>query len=215
VSDDIAAYLAGLFSPEDDVLRAVRAAAERAGMPPIAVVPETGRFLQVLLRAAGARRVLELGTLGGYSAICMTRALPADGRILSLEISPEHAAFARRQLERAGVANRVEVRTGAALDLLPALEGERFDVVFLDADKASLPAYFDWALRLLRPGGLVIADNALRGGRVLDDRDGDPDLRGIREFNRKLATDSRVTGLVVPIGDGVGIGVLRADGTTT
>jgi predicted O-methyltransferase YrrM len=215
VSDDIAAYLAGLFSPEDDVLRAVRAAAERAGMPPIAVVPETGRFLQVLLRAAGARRVLELGTLGGYSAICMTRALPADGRILSLEISPEHAAFARRQLERAGVANRVEVRTGAALDLLPALEGERFDVVFLDADKASLPAYFDWALRLLRPGGLVIADNALRGGRVLDDRDDDPDLRGIREFNRKLATDSRVTGLVVPIGDGVGIGVLRADGTTT
>jgi len=215
VSDDIAAYLAGLFSPEDDVLRAVRAAAERAGMPPIAVVPETGRFLQVLLRAAGARRVLELGTLGGYSAICMTRALPADGRILSLEISPAHAAFARRQLERAGVANRVEVRTGAALDLLPALEGERFDVVFLDADKASLPAYFDWALRLLRPGGLVIADNALRGGRVLDDRDDDPDLRGIREFNRKLATDSRVTGLVVPIGDGVGIGVLRADGTTT
>lgn len=215
MSDDIAAYLAGLFSPEDDVLRAVRAAAERAGMPPIAVVPETGRFLQVLLRAAGARRVLELGTLGGYSAICMTRALPADGRILSLEISPEHAAFARRQLERAGVANRVEVRTGAALDLLPALEGERFDVVFLDADKASLPAYFDWALRLLRPGGLVIADNALRGGRVLDDRDDDPDLRGIREFNRKLATDSRVTGLVVPIGDGVGIGVLRADGTTT
>src|SRR6185437_10384563 len=162
MSDDITAYLAGLFSPEDDVLRAVRAAAERAGMPPIAVVPETGRFLQVLLRAAGARRVLELGTLGGYSAICMTRALPADGRILSLEISPEHAAFARRQLERAGVANRVEVRTGAAL------EGERFDVVFLDADKASLPAYFDWALRLLRPGGLVIADNALRGGRVLD-----------------------------------------------
>ena len=215
MSDDIAAYLAGLFSPEDDVLRAVRAAAERAGMPPIAVVPETGRFLQVLLRAAGARRVLELGTLGGYSAICMTRALPADGRILSLEISPAHAAFARRQLERAGVANRVEVRTGAALDLLPALEGERFDVVFLDADKASLPAYFDWALRLLRPGGLVIADNALRGGRVLDDRDDDPDLRGIREFNRKLATDSRVTGLVVPIGDGVGIGVLRADGTTT
>ncbi|MGH7626779.1 MAG: O-methyltransferase [Gemmatimonadaceae bacterium] len=210
MSDDIAAYIADLFSPEDDVLRAVRDAIGRAGMPPIAVVPETGRFLQVLLRAAGARRVLELGTLGGYSAICMARVLPADGRIISLEISPEHAAVARRQLEFAGVADRVDVRTGAALELLPALEGERFDAVFLDADKASLPAYFDWALRLLRPGGLVIADNTLRGGRVLDESDDDPDLRGIREFNRKLATDPRVTGLVVPIGDGVGVGVVRA-----
>lgn len=213
MSHDITAYLTGLFSPEDDVLRGLRDAAEGAGLPPIAVVPETGRFLQVLLRAAAARRVLELGTLGGYSAICMARALPADGRILSLEINPEHAAFARRQLERAGVANRVEVRTGAALDLLPALEGQRFDVVFLDADKASLPAYFDWAVRLLRPGGLVIADNTLRGGHVLDEHDDDPDLRGIREFNRKLATDARVTGLVVPIGDGVGVGVLRSEGT--
>jgi len=208
MSDDITAYIAELFSPEDDVLRAVRDAAARAGMPPIAVVPETGRFLQVLLRAAGARRVLELGTLGGYSAICMARALPADGRIISLEVSPEHAAFARRQLERAGVADRVDVRTGAALDLLPALAGERFDAVFLDADKASLPAYFDWAMRLLRSGGLVIADNTLRGGRVLDADDHDPDLLGIREFNRKLATDPRVTGLVVPIGDGVGVGVV-------
>jgi predicted O-methyltransferase YrrM len=214
VSDAIAAYLAALFSPEDDVLRAVRDAAAQAGMPPIAVVPETGRFLQVLLRAAGAHRVLELGTLGGYSAICMMRALPTDGRILSLEINPEHAAFARRQLERAGVANRVEVRTGAALDLLPALEGESFDAVFLDADKASLPAYFDWAIRLLRPGGLVIADNTLRGGHVLDEHDDDPDLRGIREFNRKLASDARVTGLVVPIGDGVGVGVLHSERTT-
>jgi predicted O-methyltransferase YrrM len=214
VSDATAAYLAALFSPEDDVLRAVRDAAAQAGMPPIAVVPETGRFLQVLLRAAGAHRVLELGTLGGYSAICMMRALPMDGRILSLEINPEHAAFARRQFERAGVANRVEVRTGAALDLLPALAGESFDAVFLDADKASLPAYFDWAIRLLRPGGLVIADNTLRGGQVLDEHDDDPDLRGIREFNRKLATDARVTGLVVPIGDGVGVGVLHSERTT-
>lgn len=212
MSDAIADYIAGLFAPEDAILRALREEADREGLPPISVPPETGRLLQVLLRAAHASRVLEVGTLGGYSAIWMARALGAGGSILSLEINPAHAAFARRHIAQAGLAHVVEVREGAALELLPSLDGERFDVVFLDADKEPLPTYFDWAVRLLRPGGLVVADNTLRGGSVLDESNQDPGLRGVREFNRRLASDPRITGLVIPIGDGVGVGVVGSGG---
>jgi predicted O-methyltransferase YrrM len=210
MSDGVSDYITGLFAREDEVLRTLREEADRSGLPPISVPPETGRLLQVLLKSIGARRVLEVGTLGGYSAIWMARAMGVDGRILSLEIDPGHAAFARRHIERAGLAVNIEVRVGRALHLLPALDGEKFDAVFLDADKEPLPTYLDWALRLVRPGGLVIADNALRGGRVLDDAAVDEDTRGVREFNRKLAADPRVTGIVVPIGDGVAVGVVGA-----
>ena len=209
MSDDIGAYLAGLFAPEDQVLIALREEADRTGLPPITISPDEGRLLQVLLTAIGARRVLEVGTLGGYSAIWIARALPADGHLLTLEIDERHAAFARRYLARAGVDGRVEIRVGRALDLLPALDGERFDAVFLDADKEPLPTYFEWAMRLVRPGGLVIADNALWGGRVLDERNTDDATRGVREFNRRMATDPRVVGIVVPTHDGVAIGVVR------
>jgi predicted O-methyltransferase YrrM len=208
--DGTSDYLAALFAPEDETLLALREEADRSGLPPISISPDEGRLLQVLLRAVGARRVLEVGTLGGYSAIWMARALPVDGHLLTLEIEPAHAEFARRHLARAGVAERVEVRVGRALDLLPALDGERFDAVFLDADKEPLPTYFDWALRLLRPGGVLIADNALWGGRVLDGRVDDDATRAVREFNRKLATDPRVIGIVVPTHDGVGIGIVAA-----
>jgi predicted O-methyltransferase YrrM len=214
VHDGTSDYLAALFAPEDATLLALREEADRSGLPPIAISPDEGRLLQVLLRAVGARRVLEVGTLGGYSAIWMARALPPDGSVLTLEIEPSHAEFARRHLARAGVADRVEVRVGRALDLLPALDGERFDAVFLDADKEPLPTYFDWALRLLRPGGLLIADNALWGGRVLDERVDDDATRAVREFNRRLATDPRVTGIVVPTHDGVGIGVVIGGSAT-
>jgi predicted O-methyltransferase YrrM len=214
VHDGTSDYLAALFAPEDATLLALREEADRSGLPPIAISPDEGRLLQVLLRAVGARRVLEVGTLGGYSAIWMARALPPDGSVLTLEIEPSHAEFARRHLARAGVADRVEVRVGRALDLLPALDGERFDAVFLDADKEPLPTYFDWALRLLRPGGLLIADNALWGGRVLDERVDDDATRAVREFNRRLATDPRVTGIVVPTHDGVGIGVVGGGSAT-
>jgi predicted O-methyltransferase YrrM len=210
VHDGTSDYLAALFAPEDATLLALREEADRSGLPPISISPDEGRLLQVLLRAVGARRVLEVGTLGGYSAIWMARALPPDGSLLTLEIEPSHAEFARRHLVLASVAERVEVRVGRALDLLPALDGERFDAVFLDADKEPLPTYFDWALRLLRPGGLLIADNALWGGRVLDERIDDEGTRAVREFNRRLATDPRVTGIVVPTHDGVGIGIVGA-----
>lgn len=208
MSDGIADYIAGLFAREDELLRSLREEADRSGLPPIAVPAETGRFLQILVRAIRARSVLELGTLGGYSAIWMARGMGTEGRILTVEVEPRHAEFARRHFERAGIATQVEIRVGRALDVLPALDGRHFDAAFLDADKEPLPTYLEWALRLVRPGGLVIADNTLRGGKVIDPSITDDGTAGVREFNRRLASDPRITGLVVPIGDGVGVGVV-------
>ena len=208
MADPADEYLCALFAREDDALLALREEADRCGLPPISISPDAGRLLQVLLRAIRARTVLEVGTLGGYSAIWMARALPDDGRVTTLEADPAHAAFARRQFVRAGVADRVELREGRALDLLPALDGAQYDAVFLDADKEPMPIYFDWAIRLLRPGGLLLADNALWGGRVHDPAVDDAATRGVREFNRRLATDPRVAGVVVPTHDGIAIGVV-------
>jgi caffeoyl-CoA O-methyltransferase len=210
MSDGVGEYLSRLFAPEDDVLAMLREEADRRGMPPIAISADTGRLLQVLLRAIRARRVLEVGTLGGYSAIWMARALGAGGELISLEIDPDHAEFARRHIARAQVTARVEVRVGKALDLLPTFDGEAFDAIFLDADKEPLPTYLDWAIRLLRPAGLVIADNALWGGRVVDPGNEEESTRAVREFNRRLASDPRLTSIVVPTHDGVAIGVLDA-----
>lgn len=208
-SDPTGSYIESLFAPEDPILATLREEADRTGLPPISVSADEGRLLQVLLTAIGARNVLEIGTLGGYSAIWMARALPPDGRLLSLEIEPVHADFARRHIARAGLADRVEVRVGRALDLLPALDGERFDAVFIDADKQPLATYYEWALRLLRRGGLVIADNALWGGKVFDERVQDERTVAIRDLNRRMADDPRVTSIIVPTHDGVAIGVVR------
>jgi predicted O-methyltransferase YrrM len=208
MSDAAGDYIAGLFGAEDELLASLREEADRTGLPPIAISADEGRLLQVLLTAIGARRVLEVGTLGGYSAICMARALPPGGRLLSIEVDETHAAFARRYIERAGLTERIEVRRGRALDVLPSLDGERFDAIFLDADKEPLPTYFEWALRLVRPGGLLIGDNALWGGRVYNE-DADERTRGVREFNRRMATDPRVLGIIVPTHDGVAVAVVR------
>src|ERR1043165_6327112 len=192
MSDRAGEYIAGLFGAEDEILAALREEADRTVLPPIAISAYEGRLLQVLLTAINARRVLEVGTLGGYSAICMARALPPGGRLLSIEIDEKHAVFARRYIDRAGLGDRVEVRVGRALDVLPSLDGERYDAVFLDADKEPLPTYFEWALRLVRPGGLIIGDNALWGGKVYDGDENDDRTRGVREFNRRMASDPRV-----------------------
>ena len=209
MSDRVDEYIASLFARDDDVLAALREAADREGLPPISISAVTGRLLQILLCAVRAERVLEVGTLGGYSGIWMARALPASGRLVTMEIDERHAEFARGYFARAGLASRIDLRVGRALDVLPAFDGERFDAIFLDADKEPLPTYFDWALRLLRPGGLLIADNALWGGRVLDPETADEGTRGIREFNRRLASDQRVTGTIVPVGDGLAVGVVN------
>lgn len=209
MSDRVDEYIASLFARDDDVLAALREAADREGLPPISISAVTGRLLQILLCAVRAERVLEVGTLGGYSGIWMARALPASGRLVTIELDERHAQFARGYFGRAGLESRIDLRVGRALDVLPAFDGERFDAIFLDADKEPLPTYFDWALRLLRPGGLLIADNALWGGRVLDPETADEGTRGIREFNRRLASDQRVTGTIVPVGDGLAVGVVN------
>lgn len=210
MSDRVDEYITSLFARDDDVLAALREAADREGLPPISISAATGRLLQILLSAIGAERVLEVGTLGGYSAIWMARALPASGRLVTIEVDERHAEFARRYFARAGLDDRIDLRIGRALDVLPAFDGERFDAIFLDADKEPLPTYFDWALRLLRPGGLLIADNALWGGRVLDPETADEGTRGVREFNRRMASDERVRGTIVPVGDGLAVGVVSA-----
>ncbi len=197
--DRIDRYIEGLFIPGDEALRETLRAAEAEGLPPIGVPPALGKLLGILVRAVGAGRVLEIGTLGGYSAIWMARALGPGGRIISLEVDPHHAAVARANLERAEVAALVEVRVGRALDLLPALPPEElFDLAFIDADKVSYPAYLEWAILLVRPGGLIVADNVLRDGRVLDEETADENARGVAQFNRAVADDPRLDAIILP-----------------
>jgi predicted O-methyltransferase YrrM len=210
VADRAGDYIAGLFGAEDELLASLREEADRTGLPPIAISTDEGRLLQVLLTAINARRVLEVGTLGGYSAICMARALPPGGRLLSIEINDLHASFARKYVDRAGLGERVEIRVGRALDVLPSLDGTRYDAMFLDADKEPLPTYFEWAIRLVRPGGLIIGDNALWGGKVYaEEAVPDEKTRAVREFNRRMASDPRVLGIIVPTHDGVAVAVVR------
>ena len=205
-------YIRDLFVPDDPALsEAVRRMGE-AGLPSIQVPAALGRLLGILVRASGARRVLELGTLGGYSAIWMARALPDEGRLISLEAAPHHAEVARANLARAGLSERVEIRVGAALDLLPALAGgDPFDLAFIDADKTSYPAYLEWAIKLVRPGGLIVADNVVQGGRVLSP-EADENARAVDRFNRAAASDARLDALILPNRggrDGILIAVVR------
>ena len=209
-------YITGLF-PSDPALEMVLQATRAAGMPQINVSPVQGRLLHVLALTRGARTILEIGTLAGYSAIWMARALPADGKLITLESDPKHAEVARANIARAGLADRIEVRLGVALDVLPQLAAEGkgpFDLIFIDADKTNLTTYFEWAVRLARPGSLIITDNVIRHGDVLDDSSADASLQGVRRFNEALAADRRVTATIVQmVGikgyDGMALAVVR------
>lgn len=203
-------YVADLFAPEDELLADLRRAMAQADFPPIYISAEEGKLLQVLLRAVDARRVLELGTLGGYSAIWMGRALPPDGRLITIEKEAERAELAREYIGRAELSDRVEVRVGEADRLLEQLANEEpFDVVFIDADKEGYPRYLEWSADHVRAGGLVIADNALKGGRVVERDSRNPQVIGIQEFNRRVAQDPRFTSIVVPTRDGVAIALVN------
>jgi predicted O-methyltransferase YrrM len=210
--DHLSEYIVPLFAPEDELLRALREEADRTGLPPAAISADAGRFLQVLLRSIGTRRVLEVGTLGGYSAIWMARALPADGLLVTIERDERHAAFARRYLDRAGLGSVAEVRHGRALDVLPSLDGQQFDLVYLDADRAPLATYFDWAMRLVRVGGMIVAHNVLLGGRVArqESSSDDDDLRAVRAFNTRVANDRRVRSILIPAYDGLMVAVVES-----
>jgi predicted O-methyltransferase YrrM len=200
--EQLLAYAEQLFAPEDDGLREVRSLQRSEGLPDIAVSPIEGKILHLLLRAVGARRVLEVGTLGGYSTAWMARALPAGGRLITIEADPRHAAVARRALALAGVGDRVDVVEGRALDVLPGL-APGFDAVFLDADKEPLEQYFHHAMRLLRRGGWLLCDNTFLHGRVLEEQDRSADVEGMRTFNRLVAADPRLVGAAIPVRDGL------------
>jgi predicted O-methyltransferase YrrM len=191
-------YLTRMLVPADPGLDdAVRASTE-ANLPAIAVSAPLGKFLHLLARIHGARRILEIGTLGGYSTIWLARALPSGGRLVSLEFDPKHAEVARKNLAHAGVADKVDVRVGRALDLLPALEaGERFDLVFIDADKPSTPEYFRRAMTLTRKGGVIVVDNVVRDGKVIDESGTDESVEAMRRFLAALAADPRASGTVI------------------
>jgi predicted O-methyltransferase YrrM len=193
-------YVSGLLAPHDAALEAALAASEAAGLPAIQVSAAQGRLLQLLAQSNGSRYILEIGTLGGYSTIWMARALPRGGTLVTLEYEPKHAEVARANLERAGVADRVTVRVGAALETLPKLAASGagpFDFVFVDADKENMAEYVDWAIRLAAPGALIVADNVVREGAVADAASTDPRVLGVRRMLAQVAADPRVTATVV------------------
>lgn len=193
-------YITARLIPPDPVLEAALAATAAAGIPMINVAPNQGKLLYVLVVAHGARTILEIGTLAGYSTIWLARALPADGRLITLEYEPKHAEMARANIARAGLAAQVEVRVGAALDTLPQLAAEDagpFDLVFIDADKVNSVAYFNWALKLTRPGSLIIIDNVVRDGKVIDAASRDVSVQGVRALYEALAAEPRVAATAV------------------
>ena len=208
-------HVANLFAPPDEALEAVLRESEREGLPAINVSATEGKLLQMLVEVSGARRILEIGTLGGFSTIHFARALPEEGDVISLELDGHHADVARRNVGRAGLAEKVEILVGDARQSLESLveNGEGpFDLIFIDADKEGYPEYLDWSLRLSRPGTLILGDNAIRNGSVIDP--GDSSSRAMREFNEKLAREPRLSAIVLPlIREGIdGLAIARVNG---
>jgi caffeoyl-CoA O-methyltransferase len=203
LNEELYQYIVNTFAEEDDILKAVVADAGKNGIPLIQVSPEAGKFLQLLIKIIGAKRVLEIGTLAGYSSIWMARGLPDDGKLITLEYEKKHAEEAGKNFKRAGLENKIEVMVGNALDTLEKLEGSKFDFAFIDADKVNNPAYFDKVIEMMNKGGLIAADNTLRDGDVVLPNPDDRGTRGVQVYNKKAASDPRVESLLVPISDGV------------
>ena len=193
-------YINNLVIPSDPALEGALEAGAAAGLPAISVTPAHGKLLHLLARIQGARRILEIGTLAGYSTIWLARALPANGRVITLESDPGHAEIARANIAGAGLADRVDVRLGAALDTLPRLAEQAegpFDLIFIDADRQNLPGYFEWALKLSRRGSVILVDNVVRKGGVIDAASTDPSIVGVRRFGERLAAEKRVSATMV------------------
>jgi predicted O-methyltransferase YrrM len=216
---DVDRYITDLLVPPEPGLEAALASSVAAGLPQIHVAPNQGKLLHLVARIQGARSVLEIGTLAGYSTIWLARALPPGGRVLTLEVDPKHAEVARANFARAGVSDRVELRLGPALEILPRLAAESagpFDLVFIDADKPNIPEYFKWSLELSRRGGVIVVDNVIRDGGVVNEKSADPNIQGVRRFNEMLAREPRVSATEIQtVGskgyDGFAIALVVAD----
>ncbi|WEA00795.1 O-methyltransferase [Mucilaginibacter sp. SJ] len=210
-------YISNLFEDEDAVLKGTLKSMEDAGIPGINVSANQGKFLQVLARLCGAKKILEIGTLGGYSTIWLARALPADGLLITLELEQAYADVARRNIIKAGLGPVVEIKVGRAMESLAALDADDdgpFDMIFIDADKPPYTEYFEWALKLSRPGTLIVADNVIREGKVLDDNCDDERVSGVQRFNKALAANPQVTATIIQtVGtkehDGMAIAVVK------
>jgi predicted O-methyltransferase YrrM len=193
-------YITSLLLPNDAVLDAALAASNAAGLPAINVAPNQGKFLSLLAQIQGSARILEIGTLAGYSTIWLARALPSHGQLVTLELDPKHAQVAQQNIERAGLSARVEIRVGRALDSLAALVSEAappFDFVFIDADKQSIPYYFSWSLKLTQPGSVIVVDNVIRKGAVLDAASADANVQGVRRFNELVSKTPSVSATTI------------------
>lgn len=191
-------YIVDRLLPPDPVMDSVLSANAAAGLPAIDVAPNQGKLLHIFARMVNARRVLEIGTLGGYSTIWLARALPADGIVVTLESDPGHARVAQSNLQAAGLNDAVDLRIGPALETLPKLADEpAFDLIFIDADKPNNPAYLEWALKLSRPGTVIIGDNVVRGGKIKDSNEQDPSIQGMRQFYDRMSGEPRLTATAV------------------
>ena len=206
MDDRFERYVTELFAAEDPILSKIRARHAAEDLPPINVSPEEGKLLYVLLLAIQAKRVLEIGSLGGYSGVWLARALPPGGELTTIEKDPQHAKIAREAFATARLHGRVQLIEGSALDVLPTLH-PGFDAVFIDADKEPLPTYFDWGMKLLRRGGLLLCDNAFFHGAALDPNDRSANALGVRAFNELAAHDARLVATIIPVRDGLVIGV--------
>lgn len=207
VSADHFRYIAEHTVREDAFLSDLKRAAVAEGIPSIWVAPEQASLMQILLKLVRARDVVEVGTLAGYSAIAMARALPADGLVRTIELEPKHAEFAKRWVARSDVATRIVVHQGGGMEVLPGFARDSADAAFLDADKSSYPLYLEECLRIVRPGGLIMADNAFAFGQLLDPHPTHREVPAVRAFNEVMAKESRLHGIIVPIGDGLWVGV--------
>ena len=202
-------YVAERTTREDAFLLDLKRAATAEGIPSIWIAPEQASFMQILLQVAHAREVVEVGTLAGYSAIAMARALPAGGRVRTIEVVPKHAEFAKRWAARSDVADKIEVSLGAGMDVLPGFATDSADAAFLDADKGSYPRYLAECLRIVRRGGLIMVDNAFAFGQLFDEAPSDRDVPAVRTFNDLMAGERALHSVIVPLGDGLWVGVKR------
>jgi predicted O-methyltransferase YrrM len=202
-------YLTERTRAEDTFLRDLKREAAAAGIPSIWIAPAQASFIQILLTLGRARAVVEVGTLAGYSAIVMARALPRDGQVRTIELEPRHADFAERWIARSDVAGKVEVLRGAGLEVLPRLATDSADAAFLDADKANYPNYLKECLRIVRRGGLIMADNAFAFGELFADQPSDKEVAAMRRFNDLMAAEKSLDSIIVPFGDGLWVGVKR------